>query len=532
MSVAAAEASVLSARSVRRQVRELRTSGDRSVIQAVAATYYALCVIGIGVGVFGPSIVGFVTAVLAESPELPLASGFRSVLPAGGLVAAGFGLWLARQYGPAVLKPEEVTWLLRAPVGRTGLLARRVVGLSMGFAAAGAVIGAGLTAGGSVTVAGVLAAAAIGLATGLALVLVAMVGQLIGEVGDRVVRGLWSVLVTLGVLTAGLTVVPSAAGLGTGFGLAAYEATRWSGPWGWPALIAAQGMPAVVAGSAAVLVAALVAVAVVALLPRLPHGSIATASARFAMLAGAATMMDPGSLATADEARRAGRRRPNGRLPRGRWWRGPRMLLAQDLLLIRRRWPRLVFALVLTAAPALAAVLGGMVAALVVLVTGALWVARVGTGAAGRESDAPGLARLIALSPETVRTMRLVVPVILSAGWGVLAFALLALVAGTPVGLWILLGAAVGPAWALGALRMAGRGPVRHELPVLVTPGGLIPTGPVLWAVTGVDIGVLLAIPTLTILFTGGSVGPAWVVGQIILSGLGLAWPQVRRLFA
>lgn len=520
------------ARLVRRRIRAFRTSAGHSVIQAVAATYYTICIIGLGIGVFGPTVAGFLGQIGIAAPAVPTGNVAHAVLPAGGLVAAGFAVWLAQQYGPIVLKPAEVTWLLRAPVRRLGLVGVRVGWLSFGFAGGGAVVGLGLAFGGAVSVPGAVASVAVGSCAGLAVVVAAMLGQFFGEAAERVVSVLWSTLLVLGVAGASAVLVPSAAGGGSRIGEVAYEILRWSGPWGWPSLLAGQGAVASMVAGVGVLLAVALAGAVGFLLPRVPHASIASASARFAILAGAAMMMDPGSLATTDEARRAGRRRPRGRLAGGRWWRGTRALLAQDLLVLRRRWPRLVVALVLTSGPAMGYALGGTAVAALVLPAVAVWAARIPTGAAGRESDAPGLARLLAVDQLVLRNLRLIAPMVVGVVWAGLATAMLALV--LPAGglSWVLLGLSAAPGWALAALRMARRGPVRHDLPVMVTPAGLLPIGPLMWSLTGVDLAVLLTAPTIYATFAADPANSTVLVVQLALSAAGLAWPFLRRLSA
>jgi hypothetical protein len=80
------------------------------------------------------------------------------------------------------------------------------------------------------------------------------------------------------------------------------------------------------------------------------------------------------------------------------------------------------------------------------------------------------------------------------------------------------------PALAAGALRMARRQPVDHSMPVIDTPGGAIPTGPLFWALTGVDLAVLGCLPALTALASGpdgigGLLAAQAVTGLAVLAG-------------
>ncbi|GAB2912188.1 DUF6297 family protein [Nonomuraea fastidiosa] len=73
-----------------------------------------------------------------------------------------------------------------------------------------------------------------------------------------------------------------------------------------------------------------------------------------------------------------------------------------------------------------------------------------------------------------------------------------------PVGTAWLFGPLVGPALAAGALRMARREPVDHTMPVIETPGGAIPTGPLKWAATGPDLALAGSLPALVALTSPG----------------------------
>ncbi|OPG04584.1 hypothetical protein B1L11_37450, partial [Microbispora sp. GKU 823] len=82
--------------------------------------------------------------------------------------------------------------------------------------------------------------------------------------------------------------------------------------------------------------------------------------------------------------------------------------------------------------------------------------------------------------------------------------------AGTlPAGAWWALGPAAAPALAAGALRMARRRPVDHSMPVIDTPGGAVPTGPLIWAATGVDLALLGSLPALAALASRARLGGA-----------------------
>ncbi|MEV0203083.1 hypothetical protein AB0H81_42505, partial [Nonomuraea sp. NPDC050691] len=71
-----------------------------------------------------------------------------------------------------------------------------------------------------------------------------------------------------------------------------------------------------------------------------------------------------------------------------------------------------------------------------------------------------------------------------------------------PAGAWWAFGPAIAPAVAAGALRMARRRPVDHSMPVIDTPGGAIPTGPLFWGLTGADVALVGCLPAVVALLT------------------------------
>ncbi|WP_163569109.1 DUF6297 family protein [Fodinicola feengrottensis] len=326
-------------------------------------------------------------------------------------------------------------------------------------------------------------------------------------------------------IAAAAVLLPSASVLGS-----VRDVLDWSGPWGWFVLAAHGGSGALIGLVGALLLAAAAVVALVLVAPRVRHGAVADASARTAIIVGAATVLDPGALAPAAEARRVGRRRPRGRLPK---WRGLTALVGQDLLVLRRRLDRFAASVVIALGPGLALALTGgsrpsaIFAGLVLLLTGT-WAAGLTTGPAGREANAAGLARAAAAVPKTsLRSVRMIVPAIIGALWGIGTTAVLGALLHGPLLLWMLMGLLAAPGWALGAIRAASRGPVRNDLPVLSTPMGLIPTGPPLWLVTGLDVAALVTLPAW-IAVGLGEVNPNLLLAQLAVSVVAIA-VAVRR---
>jgi hypothetical protein len=85
---------------------------------------------------------------------------------------------------------------------------------------------------------------------------------------------------------------------------------------------------------------------------------------------------------------------------------------------------------------------------------------------------------------------------------------------------WWLLGVAAAPSIAVGAMRMAGRGPLDHTWVPLVMPmsGSWIPTGWLIWSLTGLDAAVTGCLPLLLCLFSQPGQPFAAIAAQTIAS--------------
>ncbi|MFC7105823.1 hypothetical protein ACFQQB_38665 [Nonomuraea rubra] len=83
---------------------------------------------------------------------------------------------------------------------------------------------------------------------------------------------------------------------------------------------------------------------------------------------------------------------------------------------------------------------------------------------------------------------------------------------------WWLFGPLAAPALAAAALRMARRAPVDHSMPVIDTPGGAIPTGPLFWAATGPDLALLGCLPTAAALASQPAPLAPFLVAQGVMS--------------
>lgn len=431
----------------------------------------------------------FGLVVLAAMLAQPVTSTLSSLARHADPARAGAGLALvviayagllalARSLGPIVLPAADAAWLVLSPLHRRTLLSRS---------------------------AAVLLALCVLAGLGLGVALLAVVGGP-DQVALRVV----------GALALGVCAAVS----GTATTVLAQASAQWDSwlRWAIVALVIAAVVAAVLgvgaapaasgawaAGVWAVVTAFLVRRAWAGL-ERIHARKLLSASTRAGQLSTAAVVMDLGALTWIAEdnhwRRRHLRSRPwPARLP---------MALAvawQDWRRLARR-PGRVAALVAAAAlPALAAQAGGGLSTPVVVLVaaGAMTAGAACTTGARRDGDDPSLARLLAVPRRAILTARAALPLLLSALWLALALAALALTGATSAGSWWVLAVFCAPALAAGALRMARRRPVDHSMPVINTPAGAIPTGPLLWALTGVDLAVVGCLPALAAMASGPS---------------------------
>ncbi|MFB4277852.1 DUF6297 family protein [Nonomuraea sp. MTCD27] len=417
------------------------------------------------------------------------------------LAVAGF-LAVARSAGPVLLPAPDASWLLMSPLDRRLLLARPARMLFTVAVAVGVLLGVGMLA-----VLGapdhlvwrVLGALALGVSASVGGMALAVLGQ-VSQPWQLWLTGATAALLVLAVVAVSgqLRTVPAVAA---------------SAPL--TALAAAVAAAAVAAG--------LLVRQASASLGRIPTRTLVTASTRAGHVASATVSLDPGALTWIAEdnhwrARKLGSRRwPPMPAPFALAW--------HDWRRLGRRPGRLAAIAATAALPLVLAQAGASPAVLgVAVLAGGLAVATTSTSGARRDADNPALARLIGVGHRPALAARAVLPTLLSATWAAMALAGLAMAhdpssgaalahvpavvhdlsgtaladdaaAGFPMAWW-LFGPLAAPALAAGALRMARRAPVDHSMPVIDTPGGSIPTGPVFWAATGPDLALLGCLPT------------------------------------
>jgi hypothetical protein len=437
-------------------------------------------------------------AVLAQPVGSALEAMARQSDPSGlaagtALIAmayAGF-LALARTAGPIVLTAADAAWLLISPLSRRGVLGRSAVILLAICLPVGAAVGLALLA--------VLSAPGeftLPLATALLLGVMAALGGMATAVLAQASQA-WNSWLQ-GAITAITVAAVLAALLGGGPGRHILGAIA-----GVPASLGT----ALTACGGGALTALLLWRAWVAL-ARIPAGTVLTASARAGHVATAATVMDLGALTwIAEDNHWRGRVLRSRRWPAPRAWSAAAALAWYDWRRLARRPGRMSALLASTALPALAAQAGGGFSPVVMtLLAGGAVTAAAGCGAgARRDAEDPGLARLFGVGARAALTARALLPALVSAAWLTLALAGSSAVGALPAGPWWLFGPLCAPALAAGALRMARRRPVDHSMPVIDTPGGAIPTGPLIWAMTGVDIAAMGCAPVLLALASSPS---------------------------
>ncbi|MFB4315945.1 DUF6297 family protein [Actinomadura sp. 21ATH] len=424
-------------------------------------------------------------------------------LALAALAYAGY-LALARMFGPVALPAADAAWLVLSPLPRRGVLARTAAILLVLALAGGVALGVALLAAFGApdhTAARLAVAVALGAAAtagGTAAAVLAQASPSWDAWAQAMIAGAVSAAVLAVVLGngPGRSLLAAAAGAPVSLGAALAAACA-----------AAAALPLRLAWGA---------------LDRVPARSLLDASTRTGHVVAASVVMEPGALTwIAEDAHWRGRTVRSRPWPRRTG--GAAAIARLDWRRLRRRPGRVLAVLALAALPALAAQAGLGAVAAAAAAAGALLAASAGTAGARRDAGDPALARLLGASPRRVLAARAALPALLGGAWLALALAGLAAVDALPGAAGWALGPAAAPALAAGALRMARRRPVDHSMPVIDTPGGALPTGPLLWALTGADIAVLGCAPALAALNAPPSAAGAYLAAQALAGAAALA---------
>jgi hypothetical protein len=270
-----------------------------------------------------------------------------------------------------------------------------------------------------------------------------------------------------------------------------------------------------------VLLAVVAAVLAFISLDAVPITTLRASSSSVLAFVGGVASGDPGLLSRVAEDRRWERRplRPRVRLPAG-----PLALVVHDLAAVRRMPSRAAVTLAVAALPGLLAERAASPTAQAAgWLACALFALAQVTGNARYDADRPGLARLLGLADEALTRWRAVVPIGAALIWSGTATGLLAGLAHRGAGWGVALGVAAAPALAAGALRSSRRSFVRHDYPQIVTPEGVLPSGPLLWTAQSFDLALIGTLPTLIVIAGGPNPGPIPVTVQTAASVLVVA---------
>jgi hypothetical protein len=403
-------------------------------------------------------------------------------------------LAVAATFGPVSATPATLMWVATAPLDRRPLLLPRLTGVIVLGAVVGAVpvlIGLPFLP----SAAAVWTAVAIGGCAGMATAGGAIVIQAAAREPGRVLR---AVAAVVGLAALTLAATPR-------------TETWWRS---WPASGSYLGM--VVAGVAVV-------VAVVRL-PRIRLTTLRGAAASAGLVTDGLSTADPGLLARVAEERRWQRSRLRGHLPRRP---GGPMIVAHDALALLRLPGRLPVLVALAVAPAYLTALSitGATLAAAWIIAGLLAVGQA-TSNLRYDAERTANARLMGITTRRLFGLRSVVPSVVAVAWSAASVGLL-LGGVDGVAPAVALGATAGLSLAAGGLRAAKRAMVRHDLPLIVTPMGVIASGPLLWALQGLDLAAIGTLPTL-VAVAQGRFDPSLIAIQATI-GLAILYGYVRR---
>jgi hypothetical protein len=245
-----------------------------------------------------------------------------------------------------------------------------------------------------------------------------------------------------------------------------------------------------------------------------PNERILESATTFGTLLDSAFGVEPSFVTDMLERRYWARRR----LRSVRLWARVPVLVAQDLVLVRRRPRRLVLLAGAVALPALLAHAPRVLLAAAILIGG--MVAATVPGANIRTDAAnPVLLRLLGLDWRRAIAQRLWVPGVLAGAWYTGSLALLRALGDLPAGPWAALGLALAPVGAIAAVRKARVGMVRNDLLPLDTPMGTLSPGPLVSSVVGPDA-LLLGLPTVVQIAGGHPLSWTGVVVQVAVAAI------------
>ncbi|WP_326641264.1 DUF6297 family protein [Streptosporangium sp. NBC_01755] len=416
-------------------------------------TYYWLIAVGFAAAIGVPQLVRFTSWLFSGAGLADPARGLALLLA----LLAGL-LMLLAWVGPVVASPADMRWLILSPLNRRRVLARNALVLLASLTVAGLALsslGTAVFGRPQDVIACVSLGVSVAIAAGSAAVLL--------QAAEARYDWLRLTVILLAVVVGLLILLR-------------------------PAL---PGLPIALIAYSAPVVAAFLAWHAWQALSSFPSRALLNTSIRMGTLVAASFNLEPAVLTSIAEQRFWRSKRL-----RSRAWpvTGRLAMVRSDARMLSRRPGRLAVLAALISLPVLVRFAGGTTGlAMIVLFCGGLAAATTAAAGARWDVQHPELARLFTMKWSAARA---VMPAVFAFLWVSLAFVLLSIAGFMPI--WsCLYGLAMAPGLAAGALRMAQRGAINHAMPVIDLGSGGIPTGPVLWAITGIDLAALGSTPLL-----------------------------------
>jgi hypothetical protein len=425
-------------------------------------------------------------------------------------VAAGL-LLLAQGLGPMALSPADASWLLPAPLPRRAVLRRSALTAALLSVVTGGLLGVlTLAMAGPYLRPGAAALPpswlVLSAAAGALCCLAAVAGQTLAQPHPRARGAVRTVLVAVAVIAMAAAV---AAGHWT-----ALSDTVTSGFGGLNT--SALDTAAV----AALVLAAVTGTAAWLLLRSFPAAVLRADSARAGRTLMAASFLNLPLLSwIAEDNHWRGRLIPSRRWPK----------LPPPLALAWADWRRLGRRPGLLAVTVASALIPALIGAAItshdrrIVIAAALLFGAIGAGAQGtaaikRDLNDKALRRLLSVSEAQALMARAVLPVLLSAGWLAVAFALLVATGVLHGWLWAGVGVIAGPGVTAAVLRMAGTAPINPaergiDLPLGTAPPWLISR------VLSLALGAVGAYPLLGAVLAGQP-HPSTLASQLFFSAV------------
>ncbi|MGO4385169.1 DUF6297 family protein [Specibacter sp. RAF43] len=464
-----------------------------------------------------------------------VAPGFHSVtlLQASAtvlLTLAAALLAVEMTVGPITMTVPQTAWWLGLPVRRRGFIQPGFFKSLIWPAVAGIVVVTPLALGMADPAHPGRMALAVLCGIGLAWLLYGVAGWCQVSNSGKWLKNLTGVITLL----APLTVVGTAL-YNNGAGSAAITGTQTAWleylPTSWPLLVAGGAVwPLVVVPCALLLLGA-----VYWNLERITTARLKASAAAGAYVAGSLMAMDASELSRSlGGGPRQGRSRV--RLPlvfRGGTLvsRSVKTSLSTHATMALREPVQLLRVLVLAAIPAsLAAIefLGNAVLIAVVLFLCAHFAATSLGNTARFASGNPAVDALMPLPATTIRRIHFVIPAVGMTVWAIVCFGLLMALG---VGSWplFLLAVVAGPGLGAATLRAAFRPAPDWNMPAVATASGPVPTGAVRAFLVGPDLSLIVLLPVLICLISGG-VPAAAFPAQLTLTWIAYLWgTHVRK---